>query len=34
MPAYEMGTFKEFLDRLGYAHCDETVNPVYRLFLG
>ena len=33
VPASDEGTFKAFLDDLGYPYVDETANPVYRLFL-
>jgi len=29
-----MKQFREFLKTLGYAHWDESDNPVYKLFLG
>ena len=34
VPPGDMGQFKEFLKNLGYAHWDESTNPVYKLFLG
>ena len=34
VPADEMDEFRAFLTKLGYAHCDESQNPVYKLFLG
>ena len=34
VPPAEMGQFREFLKNLGYAHWDESKNPVYKLFLG
>ena len=34
VPASEMSEFKTFLKNLGYAHWDESQNPVYKLFLG
>ena len=34
VPPGDMGTFKTFLKNLGYAHWDESANPVYKLFLG
>ena len=34
VPPGEMGQFREFLKNLGYAHWDESDNPVYKLFLG
>ena len=34
VPSGEMGLFREFLKNLGYAHWDESKNPVYKLFLG
>ena len=34
VPPEEMGTFRDFLKNLGYAHWDETNNPAYKLFLG
>ena len=34
VPHNEMTEVREFLDRLGYAHEEETDNPAYRLFLG
>jgi threonine dehydratase len=33
VPPREMGEFREFLERVGYAWRDETANPAYRLFL-
>ena len=34
VPPGEMKQFREFLKTLGYAHWDESDNPVYKLFLG
>ncbi len=34
VPPAEMKQFREFLKNLGYAHWDESENPVYKLFLG
>ena len=34
VPSKDKGEFRAFLDRLGYAHVDETGNPAYRMFLG
>lgn len=34
VPPDEMGEFRSFLTKLGYAHWDESQNPVYQLFLG
>jgi threonine dehydratase len=34
VPPGDMGQFEAFLKNLGYAHWDETNNPVYKLFLG
>lgn len=34
VPHGEMQEVRDFLDRLGYAHAEETDNPGYRLFLG
>jgi threonine dehydratase len=34
VPPGDMGKFKEFLQKLGYAHWDESQNPAYKLFLG
>jgi len=34
VPAAERAEFAAHLATLGYAHCDETQNPAYRLFLG
>ena len=34
VPPAEMGEFRGFLDRLGYACFEETGNPAYRMFLG
>jgi threonine dehydratase len=33
VPKKEMKTFREFLSGLGYRYSDESVNPVYKLFL-
>jgi threonine dehydratase len=33
VPAQDDDALKQFLDNLGYPHVDETLNPVYRLFL-
>ncbi|GIX46391.1 MAG: L-threonine dehydratase [Candidatus Tectimicrobiota bacterium] len=33
VPPQDRTAFQEFLDRLGYAYCDESDNPAYRLFL-
>jgi threonine dehydratase len=33
VPPGEEKAFREFLDRLGYEHWDETRNPAYELFL-
>jgi threonine dehydratase len=34
VPPGDMGKFEEFLQKLGYAHWDESQNPAYKLFLG
>jgi threonine dehydratase len=34
VPHGEMHEVREFLERLGYAHVEETQNPGYKLFLG
>jgi len=34
VPPREMGGFRRFLARLGYAFVDESRNPAYRMFLG
>lgn len=34
VPPAEMAQFREFLKNLGYAHWDESDNPIYKLFLG
>ena len=34
VPPDDMHEFKAFLQNLGYAHWDESNNPVYKLFLG
>jgi len=34
VPPGDMGQFKDFLTKLGYAHWDESQNPAYKLFLG
>jgi threonine dehydratase len=34
VPPAEMAQFREFLKNLGYAHWDESENPIYKLFLG
>ena len=34
VPPAEMDAFRDFLNKLGYAHWDESTNPVYKLFLG
>ena len=34
VPPGDMKQFREFLRNLGYAHWDESDNPVYKLFLG
>jgi len=34
VPPAEMVQFREFLKNLGYAHWDESENPIYKLFLG
>lgn len=33
VPPQEQAAFQQFLDTLGYAYCEETHNPAYRLFL-
>ncbi len=33
VPADEQPAFRQFLDTLGYPHCDESENPAYRLLL-
>jgi threonine dehydratase len=33
VPAEDYPVFQEFLQKLGYAYCEETHNPAYRLFL-
>ncbi|HVS27181.1 MAG TPA: threonine ammonia-lyase, biosynthetic [Burkholderiales bacterium] len=33
VPPREMGEFRQFLAKLGYAYWDETKNPAYKLFL-
>ncbi len=34
VPPAEMAQFRDFLKNLGYAHWDESDNPIYKLFLG
>ncbi len=34
IPAADTAEFAHHLEGLGYAHCDETRNPAYQLFLG
>jgi threonine dehydratase len=34
VPNGARSAFRDFLQRLGYAYCEETDNPAYRLFLG
>ncbi|MDD5296742.1 MAG: threonine ammonia-lyase, biosynthetic [Rhodocyclaceae bacterium] len=34
VPHGEMHQVRDFLERLGYAHVEETENPAYKLFLG
>jgi threonine dehydratase len=34
VPQEENDALLKFLDELGYAYCEETANPAYRLFLG
>ncbi|MBK9117593.1 MAG: threonine ammonia-lyase, biosynthetic [Betaproteobacteria bacterium] len=34
VPPSDKADFRQFLDRLGYTHVDETGNPAYRMFLG
>ena len=34
VPQEERSRFDEFLNKLGYRYCEETNNPIYRLFLG
>jgi threonine dehydratase len=34
VPHGAMGEVREFLERLGYVHVEETENPAYKLFLG
>jgi threonine dehydratase len=34
VPPEEMGDFAQFLATLGYRYWDESLNPVYKLFLG
>jgi len=34
VPKAEQRAFKKFLSRLGYPHTEETLNPVFNLFLG
>lgn len=33
VPPQDQAAFQQFLDTLGYAYCEETHNPAYRLFL-
>ncbi len=33
VPAAERGRFQQYIDELAYPWCDETANPVYRMFL-
>jgi threonine dehydratase len=33
VPPEDYPVFQEFLDKLGYAYCEESHNPAYRLFL-
>ena len=33
VPPEDYAAFQEFLQKLGYAYCEETHNPAYRLFL-
>jgi threonine dehydratase len=33
VPPEDYAAFQEFLEKLGYAYCEETHNPAYRLFL-
>jgi threonine dehydratase len=33
VPPEDYPAFQEFLDKLGYAYCEESHNPAYRLFL-
>ena len=34
VPPADKAEFRDFLERLGYDHVDETANPAYRMFLG
>ena len=34
VPPSDKADFRQFLDRLGYTHVDESANPAYRMFLG
>jgi threonine dehydratase len=34
VPPRDNAKFRQFLDRLGYDHVDESANPAYRMFLG
>jgi threonine dehydratase len=33
VPPEDYPAFQEFLEKLGYAYCEESHNPAYRLFL-
>ena len=33
VPPEDQVTFQEFLEKLGYAYCEESHNPAYHLFL-
>ena len=34
VPPSDKADFRQFLDRLGYTHVDQSANPAYRMFLG
>jgi threonine dehydratase len=34
VPMAEQKTFAQFITTLGYPHVDETLNPLFSLFLG
>ncbi|MGE5088778.1 MAG: threonine ammonia-lyase, biosynthetic [Candidatus Levyibacteriota bacterium] len=34
VPPRDAAKFRQFLERLGYDHVDESANPAYRMFLG
>jgi threonine dehydratase len=33
VPPEDHIAFQTFLDKIGYAYCDESQNPAYRLFV-